>query len=73
MRQFGKFWVLILIVILVCPFLAEAQSFTDRFAKGKASFGGNLGYLGHSWVSKGLREASGFVFGAIFDGFGIYF
>ena len=48
MRQFGKFWVLILIVILVCPFLAEAQSFTDRFAKGKASFGGNLGH-GHTF------------------------
>ena len=31
------------------------------------SFGGHLGYLGHSWVSKGLWEASGVDFGAIFE------
>ena len=48
MRQANFFWVVIVVVVIANPVFVRAQSFPDRFAKGNASFGGELGF-GHTF------------------------
>jgi len=43
MKRSGGFLALVLVVILACPAFVGAQNFSDRFAKGNTTFGGQLG------------------------------
>ena len=43
MKRFGGFLALVLVAILACPAFVGAQNFSDRFAKGNTTFGGQLG------------------------------
>jgi len=46
MRRFLFFW--IVTVVIANPVFVGAQNFSDRFAKGNTSFGGELGF-GHTF------------------------
>ena len=65
MRRAVKFWVLVVLVILAFPVFVGAQSFHDRFSKGDASFGGQLG-LGHTFNLPPGKDRTDLSFAFIF-------
>ena len=65
MRRAVKFLVLVVLMILAFPVFAGAQSFHDRFSKGDASFGGQLG-LGHTFNLPPGKDRTDLSFAFIF-------
>ena len=63
MRRIILFW--IFTVVIVNPVFAGAQNFSDRFAKGDTSFGGELGF-GHTFNLPPGKERTDLSFAFIF-------
>lgn len=67
MRHSCKFLVVVVVVvvILACPVFIWAQNFSDRFAKGDSSFGGQLGF-GHTFNLPTGKDRTDLSFAFIF-------
>ena len=65
MMRSGKFWVLVVVMILACPVSSGAQGFPDKFSKGNASFGGQLGF-GHTFNLPPGKDRTDLSFAFIF-------
>ena len=63
MRRFLFFW--IVTVVIANPVFVGAQNFSDRFAKGNTSFGGELGF-GHTFNLPPGRDRTDLSFAFIF-------
>ena len=65
MHQKLFLWILTVVVVIANPVFAEDQRFSDRFAKGTSSFGGELG-LGHTFNLPPGRDRTDLSFAFIF-------
>ena len=65
MRRANFFWVVIVVVVIANPVFVRAQSFPDRFAKGNASFGGELGF-GHTFNLPSGKDRTDLSFAFVF-------
>jgi len=65
MGRSGKFWVLVVFMVLACPVFVGAQSFHDRFSKGDSSFGAQLGF-GHTFNMPSGKDRTDLSFAFIF-------
>ena len=58
-------WIVTVVVVIANPVFAEDQRFSDRFAKGTSSFGGELG-LGHTFNLPPGKDRTSLSFAFIF-------
>ena len=65
MMKFDRFLALVLFITLIFPTVLRAQSFSDRFAKGETSFGGQLG-LGYTFNLPAVKDRTDLSFAFIF-------
>jgi hypothetical protein len=63
MRRFLFFW--IVVMVIANPVFVGAQNFSDRFAKGNTSFGGELGF-GHTFNLPPGKDRTDLSFAFIF-------